>query len=151
MKYMDLDKNCTFVESLPQALRQTSDDDDGTGVDLLGYEHATLVASFGAEGDTLATGLYIEVNVEESDSLSTGYSDVADADLSTSVTSTSGATGCFCLCNAVGEAAGDIYATTYLGSKRYIRATYVAGGTHSTGTIGGCLVIRHGAKTLPAT
>ena len=53
---------------------------NGTGVDLQGYESATVLVEVGAEGDTLSSSVYFEVSLEHSDDDST-YTDVAQADI----------------------------------------------------------------------
>ena len=38
--------------------------ENGTGVDLQGYEGATVIVDVGAEGDTLSSSMHFEVSLE---------------------------------------------------------------------------------------
>lgn len=148
-KYLDLENNCVIAIGVAPVVGGTSTGDvNGTTVDLKGYDNCTFIGAVGTEGDTYAANVYHEFQVEESDDDST-WSDVADADLTTTVTSTSTATGCFGLVNAAAEAPG-IFVTTYKGSKRYVRGVTLAGGTHANGTPLTIITIKHGAQVLPA-
>ena len=147
-KYMDLEDNTVIAASVAPVVAGTSGDADGTTVDLLNYRYCTFIAQSGAEGDTFGAAVYFEFQVEESDDDSS-WTDVADADLTTSVTSTSTDTGVFALINADGETPA-IHSTTYIGNARYVRFVLLTGGTHSTGTPANAISIKHGAKVLPA-
>lgn len=149
MKYLDLENNCVFSTEVAPVVAGTAGDADGTGVDLKGFEACTFVGMTGAEGDTFGASVYFELQVEESEDNST-FTNVADADLTTTVSSTSADTGVFALINADAETPA-IHVTTYKGSKRYVRAVLLTGGTHSNGTPVALLAIKHGAKTLPAS
>jgi len=148
-EYLDLENNCVFATAIAPVVAGTAGDADGATVDMLGYRYCTFVGLSGAEGDTFGASVYFEWQVEESDDAST-WTDVADADLSTSVTSTSTDTGVFALINADAETPA-IHVTTYTGGSRYVRAVLLTGGTHSNGTPAAALSIKHGAKTLPAS
>ena len=150
-QYLDLENNCVFANGVAAVVGgTTSGDVDGTTVDLLGYGACTLIGIVGAEGDTYGSTVFHEFQVEESDDDST-WTDVADADLSTSVTGGSGgaSAGVFGLVDADGEAPG-IFVTTYTGSSRYVRGVTMAVGTHTNGTPIALLTIKHRAKVLPA-
>ena len=147
-KYLDLEDNCSFASAVAPVVAGTAGDADGTTVDLLNYRYCTFVAQSGAEGDTFGAAVYFEFQVEESDDNST-WANVADADLSTTVSSTSTDTGVFALINADGETPA-IHTTTYLGSSRYVRFVLLTGGTHTNGTPVNAISIKHGAKVLPA-
>jgi len=148
--YKDLENNTVAAQGVAPVVGDTAGGDvDGTTVDLLGYEFCTLIGSVGVEGDTYSGSVYHEFQVEESVDDST-WTDVADADLTTTVTSISTDTGVFGLVDAAAEAPG-IFITTYIGSKRYVRGVTLAGGTHTNGTPISILTIKHGAKNLPAS
>ena len=74
----DLSNNISPAVSLAAATRTAAA--NGTGVDLQGYESATVLVDVGAEGDTLSSSVYFEVSLEESDDDST-YTDVAQASI----------------------------------------------------------------------
>jgi len=150
MKYLDLENNTVIAAGVDPIVGDTAGGDvDGTAVDLKGFRYCTFIGSVGIEGDTYSGSVYHEFNVEESDDDST-YTDVAAADLTTSVTSISTVTGCYGLVDAAAEAPG-IFQTTYIGNKRYVRSVTVAGGTHSNGTPLSVVTLKHGAKNLPAS
>lgn len=145
--YLDLENNCVIASNCVPAVRGTSDDTDGTTVDLKGFQYCTFIASVGAEGDTLSASVNIQLEVEESDDGST-WTDVADSDLTTSVDGDND--GCFGFIDAAAEAPA-VHTTTYKGSKRYCRAVIFMDGTHSTGTPSSVISIKHGARSLPAS
>ena len=147
--YKDLQSNTVIANNCVNKLRTTADDIDGSAVSMKGFEFCTFIADVGAELDTLAADLYLEFKVEESDDNST-YTDAADADITTSVTSTSGDTGVFALLNAVGEAPSQ-HSTTYTGQAAYCRCVILVAGTHTNGTPSSVISIKHGAKNLPAS
>lgn len=124
----DLSNNIVGVASIAPVV--LASDTNGTGVDLQGYESATVLLSVGIEGITLSTSNKIEFELEESDDDST-YTDVTSA---TSVTETTIAAGGLFF-TADGNA--DIPAVTtigYVGGARYIRVVANFSGTHGTGT-----------------
>jgi len=147
-KYLDIEDNTVIATAVAPVVAGTAGDADGTTVDLLNYRYCTFVAQSGAEGDTFGASVYFEFQVEESADDSS-WSDVADADLTTTVTSTSTDTGVFALINADGETPA-VHTTTYIGSERYVRFVLLTGGTHSNGTPVNAISIKHGAKVLPA-
>tara|TARA_R100001244_G_scaffold131380_1_gene104560 strand:+ start:1846 stop:2289 length:444 start_codon:yes stop_codon:yes gene_type:complete len=105
-------------------------DVNGTGVDLIGFNSATVVVASGVEGVTLSASVYFEIILEDSDDDST-YTAVT---ASTSVTNGSvSATGVFLTLNANGETP-QVSEIGYIGGKRYIRAVIDQTGTMGTGT-----------------
>ena len=125
---------------------------NGTGVDLQGYEGATVLVTIGAEGDTLSGSVYFEIGLEHSDDDST-YTDCAQADI---VDGTIAADGVFLKIDGTGTAGtggnpdstGATYRVGYRGGKRYIRTTIAKTGTHSNGTPLGTTVIKSHAGAL---
>ncbi len=74
----DLSNSISPAISLAAAVRDAAA--DGTGVDLQGFESATILVDVGAEGDTLSGSVYFEISLEHSDDDVT-YTDVAQADI----------------------------------------------------------------------
>ena len=72
----DLSNSISPAVSLAAAVRTAAA--NGTGVDLQGYESATVLVDVGAEGDTLSSSVFFEVSLEESDDNST-FTDVEQA------------------------------------------------------------------------
>jgi len=140
----DLSNNIVPVVSLAAATRTAAA--NGTGVDLQGYESATVLVDVGAEGDTLSGSVYFEVSLEESDDDST-YTDVAQASI---VDGTIAAGGIFLkLDGTTGgnpDSAGGIFRVGYVGNSRYIRVVLAKTGTHSNGTPLGAMVVKGHAR-----
>ena len=140
----DLSNNIVPVVSLAAAVRTAAA--NGTGVDLQGYESATVLVDVGAEGDTLSSSVYFEVSLEESDDDST-YTDVVQADI---VDGTIASGGIFLkLDGTTGgdpDTTGGIFRVGYVGNKRYIRVVLAKTGTHSNGTPLGAMVVKGSAR-----
>jgi hypothetical protein len=140
----DLSNNIVPVVSLAAATRTAAA--NGTGVDLQGYESATVLVDVGAEGDTLSGSVYFEVSLEESDDDST-YTDVAQASI---VDGTIAAGGIFLkldgTANGNPDSTGGIFRVGYVGNSRYIRVVLAKTGTHSNGTPLGAMVVKGHAR-----
>ena len=140
----DLSNNISPAVSLPAAVRTAAA--NGTGVDLQGYESATVLVDVGAEGDTLSSSVHFEVSLEESDDNST-FTDVAQASI---IDGTIASGGIFLkLDGTTGgdpDTTGGIFRVGYVGNKRYIRVVIAKTGTHSTGTPIGAMVVRGSAR-----
>ncbi len=121
-------------------------DENGTGVDLRGYNKALVICEMGNSGDTLSGSVEINIEVEESDDNST-FTDVADADLQTSVTGAN--TGTFAHVDAPAEDSA-VFMTTYRGTKRYIRTVVNVVGSHSSGTPIATCIIPFGNRNKPS-
>lgn len=143
----DLSNNIELGNSIINAVKTAAE--DGSGIDLQGFEEATAVVSVGAEGDTLSGSVYFEVSLEHSDDDST-YTDCVQADI---VNGTIDAGGIWLkLDGTTGgdpDTTGGQWQVGYVGGKRYVRLVLAKTGTHSTGTpISGMIVKsrpRHGA------
>lgn len=143
----DLSNNIELGNSIINAVKTAAE--NGSGIDLQGFEEATAVVSVGAEGDTLSGSVYFEVSLEHSDDDST-YTDVVQADI---VNGTIAAGGIWLkLDGTTGgdpDTTGGQWQVGYVGGKRYVRLVLAKTGTHSTGTpISGMIVKsrpRHGA------
>jgi hypothetical protein len=102
-----------------------NDDTDGTGVgvDLRGYGSALVVCHVGVSGDTLSGSVKLLPTLQESNTLASGYTDVAAAEID----------GAFTL---VDDAAEDpaVQVVSYLGDSRYVRVLIDTTGTHTVGT-----------------
>ena len=140
----DLSNNINPAVSIINAVKTAAG--NGTGVDLQGYESATVLVDVGAEGDTLSGSVYFEVSLEHSDDNST-YSDCAQADI---IDGTIAAGGIFLkLDGTTGgdpDTAGEIYRVGYVGGKRYVRVVLAKTGTHSNGTPLGAMIVRGHAR-----
>lgn len=127
----DQRSDLSIVQSLAPAAR--TEDADGTGVDLLGFEAATIEFSFGAWTDGVHTGV-----VEESDDDST-YTAVASTDL----------IGNLPIVDAADED-NTVHTVGYRGGKRYVRAGFTVA-TATTGAVTAANVIRGHARVNPVT
>ena len=140
----DLSNNINPAVSIINAVKTAAA--NGTGVDLQGYERATVLVDVGAEGDTLSSSVHFEISLEESDDDST-YTDVAQADI---VDGTIDSGGIFLKLDGTAggnpDTTGGIFRVEYVGNKRYIRGVLAKTGTHSNGTPIGGMVVRSGAR-----
>ena len=140
----DLSNNINPAVSLAAAVRSAAA--NGTGVDLQGYESATVLVDVGAEGDTLSSSVYFEISLEESDDNST-FTDVAQASI---IDGTIAAGGIFLKLDGTAggnpDTAGGIFRVGYVGNKRYLRVVIAKTGTHSNGTPIGAMVVRGSAR-----
>lgn len=132
----DLVTNVKAVQSLTLATRTA--DADGTGVDLAGYESATMLFEFGDSGDTLSGTVKVAGVAYESDDNST-FTAVAAADL----------IGSLPLVDAPTEDT-QIYAVGYRGTKRYLRAGLDFTGTHTNGIPCGTTIVKGNPTHAPA-
>ena len=113
----DLANSIAVVETLESATRTANA--NGTGIDLQGFESATVIAQVGAEGITLSGTNYITFSLEHSDDDAT-YTAVATADVVEGTVATIG----------------------YIGGKRYVRAVVSYEGTHGTGTPSNAVIVK---------
>jgi len=108
---------------------------DPSGVDLQGFSAATVVCSIGEMTNVGNTESWTFA-LEESDSVASGYTDVAESDMLLEYGNNDGsaASGVFA---TVDDAAGDEanYTVGYSGSKRYIRVVATAANTPGATTI----------------
>lgn len=132
----DLANSIVAAASLDAAARTA--DTNGTGIDLQGFESATVIAMVGAEGITLDGSNYIEMVLQHSDDDST-YTDVTS---STDVVDGSvSAAGVFATFDDNAEAPA-VATIGYVGGKRYIRVQDERTGTHGTATPTAAIVIK---------
>ena len=140
----DLSNNINPAVSVINAVKTAAA--NGTGVDLQGYESATILVDVGAEGDTLSSSVYFEISLEHSDDDST-YTDCAQADI---IDGTISAGGIWLkldgTANGNPDSAGGIFRVGYVGGKRYVRVVLAKTGTHSNGTPIGAIVVRGHAR-----
>ena len=140
----DLSNNISPAVRLAAAVRRAAA--NGTGVDLQGYESATVLVDVGAEGDTLSSSVHFEVSLEESDDNST-FTDVAQASI---IDGTIASGGIFLKLDGTAggnpDSTGGIFRVGYVGNKRYIRVVLAKTGTHSNGTPIGAMVVRGSAR-----
>ncbi len=132
----DLANNISVAQSLAPAVRTA--DANGTGIDLTGFEGATVVVDTGAEGVSLSGSVKIDFKLEESSDDST-YTAVTSA---TAVTDgTVDSNGIFLTIDADGETP-QVATIGYVGGARYIRVVADFTGSHSTGTAVAASVIK---------
>ena len=137
----------------PQAFRAALDaavltaDANGNTVDRQGFDSVALAASVGVSGDTLSGSVKIELEVEHAEDDGTGspdtWEDCADTDLLNSVAGTN--PGTFAV---IDDPAEDdlVYATGYIGDRRFVRVVANLTGTHTNGTpVSAVAVLGHGA------
>ena len=141
----DLKNNIGVVQSLAPAAR--SSDADGTGVDLQGFESATIVIDMGAEGITLSSTNKIEIELEHSDDNSTFTDVTSSADV---IGATPDSNGVIATFDDPAEAPA-IASVGYIGGKRYIRAVANFSGTHGTATPLSVSVIKGHARKNPVS
>lgn len=118
----DLHNNISVVASIAPIVGNNDTEGTGVGVDLADVEAAEMIFEFGISGDTLSGALSVLPVLQESDTLGSGYTDVAAADLLGSLT-------------IIDDPAEDpaVQAVGYTGNKRYIRAFVDFTGTHTNG------------------
>lgn len=144
------DLSNSIATALSHKSAVTSSDSNGTGVDLQGYEGATVLVTIGAEGDTLSGSVFFEISLEHSDDNAT-YTDVTQSEI---VDGTIASGGIFLKIDGTGTAGtagnpdstGSTYRVGYIGGKRYIRTVIAKTGTHSNGTPLGTTVIKSHAR-----
>ena len=141
----DLKNNIGVVQSLAPAAR--SSDADGTGVDLQGFESATIVIDMGAEGITLSSTNKIEIELEHSDDNSTFTDVTSSADV---IGATQDSNGVIATFDDVAEAPA-VSTVGYIGGKRYIRAVANFSGTHGSATPLAVSVIKGHARSNPVS
>ena len=141
----DLKNNIGVVQSLAPAARDA--DANGTGVDLQGFESATIVIDMGAEGITLSSTNKIEIELEHSDDNSTFTDVTSSADV---IGATPDSNGVIATFDDVAEAPA-VSKVGYIGGKRYIRAVANFSGTHGTATPMAVSVIKGHARSNPVS
>lgn len=145
----DLSNNIELGNSIINGVKTAAE--DGSGIDLQGFEEATAVVSVGAEGDTLSGSVYFEVSLEHSDDDST-YTDCVQADI---VNGTIDAGGIWLkLDGTTGgdpDTTGGQWQVGYVGGKRYVRLVLAKAGTHSTGTPISGLIVKSRPRSAPVS
>ena len=141
----DLKNNIGVVQSLAPAARDA--DANGTGVDLQGFESATIVIDMGAEGITLSSTNKIEIELEHSDDNSTFTDVTSSADV---IGATPDSNGVIATFDDVAEAPA-VSTVGYIGGKRYIRAVANFSGTHGSATPLAVSVIKGHARSNPVS
>ena len=145
----DLSNNIELGNSIINDVKTAAE--NGSGIDLQGFEEATAVVSVGAEGDTLSGSVYFEVSLEHSDDDST-YTDVVQADI---VNGTIDAGGIWLkLDGTTGgdpDTAGGQWQLGYVGGKRYVRLVLAKTGTHTNGTPISGLIVKSRPRSAPVS
>lgn len=99
-------------------------------IDTQKFNGLCLRALFGESGDTLSGTVYVEAEVQHSNTSGSGYAACANSDLTTYVTGTN--TGTFAKVDAAAEDDA-VYTTQYIGNKRYVKVIFNLTGTHTNG------------------
>lgn len=121
-------------------------DENGDDINRVGAGGGVMLqANVGVSLDTLSGSVYAELEVEESDDGIT-YTDVADDDLSDSVTGTN--TGTFGVIDDPAEDDQE-YKTEYRGSKQYCRVVLNLTGTHTNGIPVGVMALIGSPQLAP--
>ena len=145
----DLSNNIELGNSIINDVKTAAE--NGSGIDLQGFEEATAVVSVGAEGDTLSGSVYFEVSLEHSDDDS-DYTDVVQADI---VNGTIDAGGIWLkLDGTTGgdpDTAGGQWQLGYVGGKRYVRLVLAKTGTHTNGTPISGLIVKSRPRSAPVS
>lgn len=150
------DSNLSIVQSLA-AVNLTINNTTvaGGAIDLQGFDSATICADIGTWGDTVAGGM-MEFAVQHSDDTVSGnFTDVADTDLTDTVTLTStvsggAATGGFAKVTGTSDDA-KVVKTGYKGGKRYIRHKINGEKNLATGTPVSITVIKGNPHVAPTS
>ena len=136
----DLHNNITLVQSIVPIVGNNDTEGTGVGVDLASYEAAEMVFHFGDSGDTLSGSVSVLPVLQESDSLGSGYTDVAAADM----------LGTLTIIDAPSEDQV-VQSVGYVGNKRYIRAFMDFTGTHTNGIPVSAVAILHRDRHIGTT
>lgn len=139
----DLSSKIKAVSSILPIVGNNTTEGTGVGVDLKGYESATMIVHVGDSGDTLSGSVTIQLSFEESDSSGSGYTTIPATNYRVDV-------GDIAIIDAPGEDSKVIQAAVW-GTKRYIRPLLTFVGTHTNGTPISAAVIKGHPRVLPAT
>ena len=130
--------NNTVVSQLLTPLVRTADV-NATGHDKWNWRSVLHLAQFGITGDTLSGSVYVDVFLEHSTALSSGYAAVTDvAEITGAMLDIT--TGKLCRVDANAED-DQLYKVEYKGTKRYSRLRFDFVGSHSNGIEIGALAI----------
>lgn len=135
----DLINNIKLEQSLDPAV--VTADAAAAGFDRLNFRAALLLATIGESGDTLSGSVLIDVELQHSDALASGYAAVTDA-AHINGTMDNLATGRVARIDAAAED-DVIVSIEYHGPKRYVRLNINLTGTHTNGTPIGVLSMGH--------
>jgi hypothetical protein len=127
----------------------TATETPSTGVDLKGFNSATIIAAIGTITNIANSPVPSwTLKLEESDSAATGFSAVAEADMLLDYGNNDGSvtTGVWATIDAAAED-DKIYTCGYIGTKRYIRVVATAADTPGATPV--TVVIQKGALQKP--
>jgi len=114
----------------------------GTGVDRSNYGDCLMVVHLGV-GATLAAGVYYTFTFEESNTLGSAYTTIADANIEGGLSGTK-------LCNSTSEDEQFIV-RGYKGNKAFVRIVATLSGTDSTKTTMGMFAVLANPLYVPIT
>jgi hypothetical protein len=127
----------------------TATETPSTGVDLKGFNSATIIAAIGTITNIANSPVPSwTLKLEESDSAATGFTAVAEADMLLDYGNNDGSvtTGVWATIDAAAED-DKIYTCGYIGTKRYIRVVATAADTPGATPV--TVVIQKGALQKP--
>jgi hypothetical protein len=129
-------------QCLVPIMGNTTAEATGIGVAVGAYDDVLMIWEQGISGDTLSGSLYWIVTFEESASLATGYTTIADADLIGGYGS-----------HTIDAAAEDptTLVRQYIGSKAYVRMIATQTGTHTNGTPLSAVILLGSPRKAPVT
>lgn len=133
MANRQLDSLVRLTSARNAAAITTNTTTNGVEIDTQGYDSVT----FAMQSATITDGTYTPL-IEETDTAGSGYTAVADADLTVTEASVA----------FVATDDNVVKKIGYLGNKRYVRLSYVSTGVTSGGTLG-ALAILGGASQAP--
>lgn len=148
----DLHSNIKVVQHIAAAVVSATVT-PASGVDLDGFDSAELVIAIGTAAG-IATGGW-DFKLQESDSLSTGFTDVTTAgdvlyeSAASPVQAPDGSTGVFLTVDAAAEDEAT-YRVGYIGSKRYVRVVATATGSPGNTPLSVSAVLSH-AHLVPTS
>lgn len=111
-----------------------------SSIDIQGFSSNQMVIIVGQSGDSLSSSVHWDFKLQDSDSSSSGFSDVSSSNLFESSSTIT-----------VDSSSDDqkSYSFNYRGSKRYLRVNSSATGTHTNGTPFSILAIQSHAGNQP--
>ena len=141
---MDLENETTVSQIVNPVVVST--DELSSEIDMAGFRDLTAVVNVGESGDTLSGSVYIELEMQHSDTTGSGYVACADADITNAVTGTN--TGTFALIDAAAEDDA-FFMSQYIGDKQFVKVNVNVTGTHTNGTPIGASAVQSGENYLP--
>jgi len=142
------EQNIKAVKSITPIVGNNTTEGTGTGVDLKGYESATVLIHIGDSGDTLSGTVLITPSIQESDddAVTDAYADIPASGMNVVV-------GDMNVIDAPSEDTKVIQVNLLagLGRKRWVRVLLTFTGTHTNGTPISAVVLKGHPRVAPPT